>query len=209
MPVIVKPYHDYTITVDGGDVRLKLARMTVPQYEEFNARFLSFQRGFGNPALHAPMDGTETEDQAARRGAAELEYLTRHAEWQADQFQRYVRVVEGDLVLVHVDGEAEVVTCGRRFWELYAAEAADVFAELWVVNGMSQKKRRLLQSPPDSATGSSTTPSQADPGPRQETAARAAESTGSVEAEGATVPSSAALSGMTASSSSAPALSGN
>lgn len=206
MPVRITNYHDYTITVDGGDVRLKLARMTPVQFEAFNATFMAFSKGRGNPALLATTEG-ETEDQARARVAEEVAYLQRNAAWIGEQFKAYVRVVDGDLVRVADDGSDEVVTCGRRFAELYAGESAGVLAELWLRNGLSQKKRDRLPLLPDFATGSITGPSQAAPGPKPETVAMPAERANSAAPEDATALNSDTSCGTTDRSSSAPALS--
>jgi hypothetical protein len=199
MPVRITNFHDYTVTVDGGDVRLKLARMTVLQFEAFNAEFMAVGKGRGNPALQA--SPCETEEQARDLLAAEVAYLQQQAEWTAAQFKAYVRVVPGDLVRVADDGNEEVVTCGQRFAELYAGEAADVLAELYLRNGVSQKKRPPSPSLSGSGTGSNIAPSQADPGPRPATAAGTAEGSNSAAAEDATGPSNGMSSGTTAPSS--------
>jgi hypothetical protein len=201
MPVRITNYHDYTVTVDGGDVRLKLARMTVLQFEAFNATYRAYMSDRGNPAKQTlPNDG-ETEEQVLAAVAAEQAYLHRKCEWVEDVLQRYVTVVEGDLVVDGADGQPEIVTRGKRFAELYATEASDVLGELWIRNGLSQKKRAALQLLAASDTGSSTAPSQADPGPRPATAAGTAESSNSAAAEDATGPSNGTSSGTTAPSS--------
>lgn len=208
MPVRVKPYHEHTVTVDGGAIRLRLARMTVAQFEEFNATFAAFGKGRGNPARHADPEN-ETDAEARERVAAEVAYLQRNAEWTADVFRRYVRVVEGDLVREAADGSEETVTDGAVFAELYAAEAATVLAELWTVNGLTDAQKKTLRSLSASATGSSSASSPEAPGPRPETTATSAAGEDSAPAAGVTDDHSDRSSGEMDRCASEPVLSGS
>jgi hypothetical protein len=207
MAVRVKSHHDYSIALEGGEVRLKLARMSVSQFEEFNATFQALSKGRGNPALHAPATDSETADEARAKVAAEVAYLQGNAEWQATVFGAYVHVVEGDLVHEQEDGSEEVITDGARFAELYAAEASDVLAELWLRNALTDQQKKTLLLLRASGTGSTTASNLAASGPRPETTATDAEPVGSAPLADATEPSSGEPSGTTAQSCSEPALS--
>jgi hypothetical protein len=198
MAVHVRDHHPHTVTVEGGTVRLKLARMTPPQFEAFNAMYHAMAKGRGNPAMKSiPED--ETPEAAAARTAAHIAYLKENARWIVETFHEYVCVVDGDLVL---EANGEVVTDGARFVELYAAEATDVLAELWMRNGLTDSQKKTLLSLYGSGTGSITASSQAAAGTKHATTATSAAPRDSAPPAGAMAPSSAGSSGTTGRSSS-------
>lgn len=190
MPARVSSHYDYTVHLEEGTVRLKIARMTPNQYEAFNAKFQAIQAGRGRPQI--PEGASEDE-----RFAAELQWAQSNEEWTLGVFETYVTVVDGDFM---VDGEA--VTSGRRFVELCRAEGGHILAEVWAQNGLTAEQKKTWRLQPDSGTGSSTAPSQADHGPRPEPTATSAESANSAAHGAATAPSKAKSSGSMVRSSS-------
>lgn len=199
MPVRVSSHYDYTVHLPEGTVRLQLARLTPIQYEAFNAEWQARKNGRGRPSFADP----DSDD--AR--AAELAYQQDHAAWALGVFDAYVSLRPGEYERVAADGDVEVVTSGRRFVELHAAEWPDLLAELWLQNSLTAEQKKSWQSQRASGTGSSTAPSPADPGPRPEPTATPAEPAASANPGGVMEPSSARSSGTTAPSSLEPALS--
>lgn len=173
MPVRLKPFNDYTHRLDGGEVRFKLARMTAPQYAEFNAMYQAWSNGRGNQA-QPPSDGESIGD-VQGKVAAEVDYQRAAAEWVAEVFRTYVHIVPGDLIHEAADGDDEVVTTGDRFAQLYQADVPTVLAELWLQNSLTDEQKKTLRLQRASGTGSSAAPHQAAPGPRPETVAKPAE----------------------------------
>jgi hypothetical protein len=191
MPVRVTSYHTYTVATEGGDIRLRLVRMPPAEFEEFRAHFLANGQGRGAPADDAPLEDRIT-------------YLRRNAAWCEGVFARFVSVVEGDLEYVDDDGGQHTITDGREFARLYQAEAADVLAELYLLNGLTEAQKKTWRSARGSGTGSSTAQSPAAAGPTPVTTAAPAENEASAAREGVTAPNSGAWSGTTDRSCSEP-----
>lgn len=200
MAVYVEDHHKHTVDVEGGTIRLQLARMTPAQYEAFNAWFTAMGKGRGNPELK-PIADDESTEQALERTAAHIAYLEENARWTADTFRRFVRVVDGDLI---AQENGEVITDGARFAELYVAEASSVLAELWLCNALTEAQKKTLRSVHGSVTGSTTASSLAAVGTRPETTATGAARRASAVRAAATASSSAASCGTTARSGSKP-----
>lgn len=196
MSVTVKNHHDYTVAVEGGNIRLELARMSPLQFEAFSAMFDAMAKGRGNPAMK-PIAEDETPAAARAREAAHMAYLEENARWTTDTFRQYVRVVEGDLVQQE---NGEVITDGARFAALYVAEAAGVLAELWLQNALTAEQKKTLQSLHGSVTGSTTASRQAAPGTKPATTAKSAGRRASARPAAATASNSGASSGTTARS---------
>lgn len=189
----VTNYFDHAVSAVDGPIRLKLRRMTVGQFEAFNARFRvmsSDRKVEGAPEAAAG-------DPADQQVADDIAHLERNAAWVVDTFRKYVKVVPGDLVHEHDDGSEEVVTDGARFAELYAAEASGVLAELWLQNKLTDSQKKILLSAHASANGSSSAASLAAPGPTPATAAPAVAVEASASTVDATAPSSDGSSGTT------------
>lgn len=202
-----KPYFDYSIEIGGEPVRLRLRRMTLDEFEDFNSFYQAISNGRGAPKWSA--DEVETLDVAKTRLEAESAFKKEHANWVYATFEENVTIVEGDLIHERTDGSEEIVTSGRRFVELYRLESASVLNELWVQNALTDAQKKRLLSPSGSGTGSTIASRPEAPGPRPATTATSAEPEGSVLAVDATESSSDESSGTTDRSAFAPVLSVN
>src|SRR3954470_3135869 len=135
MSVTRKQYFPYTVTIDDQPVRLRLKRMSPPEFEEFRAMFVSLGQSRGAPASMAALVAQNTAREAKAGDEAplaqideavtlddlkvEAAYLRANAEWQQDVFDAYVSVAPGDVFDEDEDGQRVEVTNGRQFAELY------------------------------------------------------------------------------------------
>lgn len=191
MALRVRNYHPHTISIDGEPVRLRLARMTPSQFEDFRAVFEARAGGRdGAPADDAPL-------------ADRMAYAQQTVDWSEGVFKQYVQVEPGDLVNAD-EGDREI-TDGVEFLRLFQGEAANVLAELFLVNHLSEAQKKKLRSARDSDTGSSTTLSPAAHGSTPAIAALLANGAASVAREDATASSNGASSGTADPSSLEPA----
>jgi hypothetical protein len=186
----------HIVLVDGEPIRVHFTRMTLHEFEAFNAVFTAVGSGrTSKPTPAPPADGAPPVLQIAQllENAAEGR---EHADWMLDVFERYVTIAPGDLL-----DDGVVVTSGRRFAELMVGQdgvLVDTLAGLWlehVLTPAQKKTSRLLRG---SATGSGAAPNPATPGVRPATAATSAGPEASVAVAGVTAPSRSASSGTTA-----------
>jgi hypothetical protein len=183
MAVTRKRHFDHTVEIDGEPVRLKIARLTVPQYEAFNAQFAAYKDGRGAPTLK---DGQEDSLEQVQR---EIAYRKANADWLLDTFEQYLTVVEGDLLDEDENGQMVVVTSGLQFAQMFSGQESligSVLAEIWLQNRLTESQKKTLQLLRASASGSTPTPSPEPPGERPEPTATAAEIEASVDAAAVT-----------------------
>lgn len=194
MAVTRKQYFPLTVTIDGQPVRLTLARMDVPQFEQFRAAFVSFASGRGAPVtLGQKIDDHVTVDQIRAEG----EYLRANAEWQQDVCEAYVRVHEGDVFDEAADGTTVAITSGRQFANMFHGQNViqEILAQLFLFNCLTEDQKKKLPSRSDFAPGLNAAPLAAVPGTPPATAAESVEREASADPGDAMAPSSARSSG--------------
>jgi hypothetical protein len=213
MSVTRKRQFPFTVTIDGEPVRTLLKRMTVPEFEEFQAQFVANGQQRGSPITMVPpapaVDG-ETPAVAAlahltpEEVAREVAYLKANAVWLGDVFDQYVSVVAGDVIDEDETGGQVVVTNGRQFADMYPGQAflSLILLQLYTENALTEGQKKKLASRSDSATGSRIVPSPAAAGATPAPTVPGAERVGSVSSAAVTEPSSDTLSGTMARSSS-------
>lgn len=147
----------YTVTIDGQPVRLTLKRLSPGEFEEYRAMLGALGQKRGSPASMGDTAGTATIADLR----AEAAYLRANADWQQEVFDAYVTVQEGDVL---EDGVS--VTNGRQFAAMFPGHPmlADVLAELYLSNVLTDTQKKTLQSLSGSVTGSRTAPSLAAAG---------------------------------------------
>jgi hypothetical protein len=211
MPVIRTRQFEHTITIDGQPVRLRLKRLTVPEYAEFVSMLSAYGQHRGAPAHYADEPADENADDATKAPPIDLtlddvrahtDYLKANVVWQREVFAAYVSVVPGDLVEER-DGQSAAVTDGGEFYDLCHAQipVAAILTRLYTENSLSEAQKKTLQSRSGSATGSSAAPRPEPNGPTLATAAAPAVPEDSASVAGVTAPSSALSSGTTDPSS--------
>lgn len=226
MPITRKRYFPHTVTIDDQPVRLRLKRMTVPEFEEFRAMLVSLGQSRGAPASMAVLLADAAAKEAAKDTEAvvepalpvtlddlkvEADYLRANAEWQQEVFEAYVSIVPGDVVDEDDEGNRVEVTSGRMFAEMFHGQGviAKILAELYLANTLTDEQKKTLRSRSGSATGSSADAKTATPGARPEPTAASVEVADSADLAGAMAPPSDTSSGTTDRSSSESALCGH
>jgi len=200
MSITRKRYFDHTVTIDEQPIRLCLKRMTVPEFEEFRAMFAALAQKRGAPSTLGTDGASATIDDIR----AEAAYLKANAEWQQGVFEAYVTVCAGDVVDQDADGTLVPVTNGRHFAEMFHGEGviADVLAELYVSNVLTDQQKKTLRLRSGLATGSLGAASPVTPGETPEPTAATAASLNSVSDADVMAPISDTSSGTTDRSSS-------
>lgn len=171
----VRKFHDATIEIDGEEVKLKIARFTIGQMAEFEARFM----------LH----GTRKKD-----GETPEEFAQREADsqaWIEEVFGKYLAVAPGQI---WDEDEQREVTTGTDLLRVYGARTefvAEALATIYMSNRMSEEQKNALRSrlaSPHSSSEPDPIPNGAEPA----SIATAAEPKASAASEDATVPSTKA-----------------
>jgi hypothetical protein len=203
MAVTRKRSFDYTVTIDGQPVRLKIKRLTVPEFEEFESKFLAMGQGRGSPIIEPAqrLDGTAPQTPITRELLdAQAAYLVANAEWLQTVFDQYVTVAAGDVLDEDDTGAQIVVTNGKQFADMYAGLAipAQVLARIYLENKLTDEQKKRLPSPSASETGSPIAAASAVPGAPPAPTVTPADSVGSADPAGATAPFNDTSSGMTA-----------
>jgi hypothetical protein len=213
MSVTRKRQFPFTVTIDGEPVRTLLKRMTVPEFEEFQAQFVANGQQRGSPITMVPaapaVDG-ETPVVAATTHltpedvALEVAYLKANAVWLGEVFDQYVSVVAGDVIDEDEEGVQEVVTNGRQFANMYPGQAflSLILLQLYTENALTEGQKKKLALRSDSATGSRTEPLPAAAGATPAPTVPGAERVDSASSAAATELPSDTLSGTMAPSSS-------
>jgi hypothetical protein len=216
MSVIRKRQFPFTVTIDGEPVRTLLKRLTVEEFEEFQAQFIANGERRGSPITMMPPvrdahAGEDAETPAVaivhltpEEVAREVAYLKANAVWLADVFDRYVSVVAGDVIDEDETGGQVVVTNGRQFADMYPGQGflMLILLQLYTENAMTEGQKKKLASRSDSATGSRTVPSPAAAGATPAPTVPGAGRVDSVSSAAATELPSDTLSGTMAPSSS-------
>jgi hypothetical protein len=187
LPLNITKPEPYIVTIDGESIRLHFRRMTVTEFETFEAFFTSYGKG-RRPGETAPAPD-EGWQALAQRAA---DYNVANAAWILDAFERYVTVEPGDLTF-----EGEVVTSGARFVELFIGQTKmliGVLGDLYLENKLTAQQKKTLQSLLASEAGSTSETASAN-GARPETTATNVESETSAASAVATAPSNDAGSG--------------
>lgn len=132
----VQSYFPSEITIDGEQVKIRIARFTPEQSVEFNAQFLM---------LGAPDVVAETP--AARvHAAAEAERAAKAFIVQA--MTEYVTVEPGQIYL---DDGTESITKGADVARLYGARTqvlSEFVAKIFMENTLSVEQKRILRESP-------------------------------------------------------------
>lgn len=198
MPLVLKSYFPYTVTVDGQPIHLRIKRLTVPEFEQFGAEFSARAHGRGAPSPAGPE--TETPETFRGRLDAEVAYLQANAAWLLQVFERYVTVEPGQLCTEGPAGESIEVTNGRQFADLCAGlpVIAEVLGHILLENSLSAEQKKTLQSRSASPTGSTDAPASTAAGAAPALTVASAESEVSAGPAAATEPCSDALCGTTA-----------
>lgn len=199
MPITRQTSFPYTITIDSQPIRLRLKRMTGPEFAAFEARFIQVGERRGAPVLpDDPADITRTLLDA------EVDHLRLNAEWQSDVFDRFVTAEPGQVFDEGEDGARREVTNGRELTDMFPGNDAfvDVIMRLYIEHKLTpeQKKRLQLRSGSDSGSNGEANPGTAGGKPAP-TAASVANVPSAVDA-GAMVDPSDTSSGTTVPSSS-------
>lgn len=196
MPVVRKQFFPFTVHIDDEPIPLRIKRMTVLQFEAFNAEFRAHAHGRGAPTE----TDNETPDAALARLTAEVEYLKANAEWMLDVFEQYVSVAAGELFDEDESGEQVEVTNGRQFAEMFAGQDVlrTVLMQILLENALTEGQKKKLLSRSASPTGSPTEPSTEAAGETPEPIAESAAPEASAAVEDATVRLSDESSGTTA-----------
>lgn len=188
MPLNITKREPYVVTIDDERIRLHFKRMTVNEFETFEAFFTSYGKGRGQGSAEpGPDEGWQA---VAQRQA---DYNIANAGWILDAFEQFVSVESGDLT-----DEGEVVTSGRRFVELFIGQTkmlTEVLAALYMENKLTPQQKKTLRSLLASETGS-TPATAAASGAKPETAAMSAVSEISAASADVTALSNIALSGI-------------
>jgi hypothetical protein len=193
-----------------------LKRLTVEEFEEFQAQFIANGERRGSPITMMPPvrdahAGEDAETPAVaivhltpEEVAREVAYLKANAVWLADVFDRYVSVVAGDVIEEDETGGQVVVTNGRQFADMYPGQGflMLILLQLYTENALTEGQKKKLALRSDSATGSRTVPSPAAAGATPAPTAPGAGRVDSVSSAAATELSSDTLSGTMAPSSS-------
>jgi hypothetical protein len=192
MPLNITKPEPYTVTIDGEPIRLHFKRMTVTEFETFEAFFTSYGKG-RRPGETAPAEDAGWQALAQRAA----DYNVANATWILDAFERYVAVEPGDLAY-----EGDAVTSGSRFVELFIGQTKmliKVLAALYMENKLTAQQKKTLQSLLASEAGSTSETLSANGG-RPETTATSVASENSAASAAVTVPPSDAGSGTQAQS---------
>ncbi len=197
MSITRKRHFDLTVTLDGQPVRLVLKRMTVPQFEEFQARFTAMGEGRGEP---------DPGDLSQAALDARVAYLVSNATWLQDIFAQYVTVRPGDVVEEGDEGSLAVVTDGRQFSNLFSGDPilAFILSQLYLENRLNDEQKKSLQSRSGSDTGLPTAPATAAAGETPVPTAGSAGLVASAPPEAATALNNGESSGTTFPLSSGP-----
>jgi hypothetical protein len=184
----------YTVTIDGQPVRLTLKRLSPGEFEEYRAMLGALGQKRGSPASMGAQDGTATIADLR----AEAAYLRANADWQQEVFDAYVTVHDGDVI-----EDSASVTNGRQFAAMFPGHPmlAEVLAELYLANVLTDTQKKTLQSLSGSVIGSSTAPSPAAAGETPVPTAAPVAPVDSAPAEAVTAPRSEPSSGTTDPSS--------
>jgi hypothetical protein len=166
-----KRWFPVTVVVDEP-IHLQIKRMTPEEFETFDAQFTAFGEGRGAP-MPAGADLSATTRAMIQ---AQTEYLRANAEWMREVFEAYVKVAPDDLFDEDDAGAKVPVLTGGHFADVFGGHPvlSEVLTRIWTENRLSDEQKKKLLSRSDSGTGSSTTSSQAPPGPTPERAATAA-----------------------------------
>jgi hypothetical protein len=216
MSVIRKRQFPFTVTIDDEPVRVLLKRLTVEEFEEFQAQFIANGQRRGSPITMVPptKDGHDAEDAETpavaivhltpEEVALEVAYLKANAVWLGEVFDQYVSVVAGDVIDEGEAGGQVVVTNGRQFADMYPGQGflMLILLQLYTENALTEGQKKKLASRSDSATGSRTVPSPAAAGATPVPTVPGAERVVSVSSAAATELPSDTLSGTMAPSSS-------
>jgi hypothetical protein len=168
MPLNITKPEPYIVTIDGEPIRLHFTRMTVTEFETFEAFFTSYGKG-RRPGETAPAEDAGWQALAQRAA----DYNVANAAWILDAFERYVTVEPGDLTY-----EGDTVTSGSRFVELFIGQTKmliEVLAALYMENKLTAQQKKTLQSLLASEAGSTSETPSANGG-RPETTATNVES---------------------------------
>lgn len=198
MPVNLTRQMPYTIHIDAEPVRLHFKRMAVEEAEIFKAQFDAYNGDRGKPD---EVMGSQTDLTPEYRA-----WLKANMDWLRDLFARYVTVQAGDLT---IDGDT--ITGGLDLFDAlgsHLALRAEILANLYYAQILTEAAKKNLLSRLASAIGSSTAPLPAANGETPGPAVAIVAPAGSVAREAVMRPSSAS-SGTTAPLSSEPALSGS
>jgi len=198
MPVTRKHHFEHTVTIEDQPVRLIIKRLTVPEFEAFQAKFIAMGQGRGAPV------SAEGSSQTPEQVDAQVAYLKANAEWLQDTFNDYVAVTPGDLCDEDADGFSIPVTNGKQFADMYAGTPipAQVLARIYLENVLTEAQKKTLRSASDSVNGSTIEPATAAAGETPAPTAASAEPEASANVAAATEPSNEASSGTTVPSSS-------
>jgi hypothetical protein len=211
MPVIRTRQFEHTITIDGQPVRLRLKRLTVPEYAEFVSMLSAYGQHRGAPAHYADEPAAEKDGDAVKAPPIDLtlddvrahtDYLKANVVWQREVFAAYVSVVPGDLIEER-DGQSVAVTDGGDLFDLCHGQIAvsEILSRIFLENSLSDSQKKTLQSRSGSATGSNGAPRPEPNGPTPATAVAPVAPEDSASVAGVTAQSSALSSGTTDPSS--------
>jgi hypothetical protein len=190
LPLNITKPEPYIVTIDGETIRLHFRRMTVTEFETFEAFFTSYGKGRRPGETAQPPD--EGWQAVAQRAA---DYNIANAAWILDTFEQYVTIEPGDLTF-----EGEAVTSGRRFVELFIGQTKmliGVLGDLYLENKLTAQQKKTLQSLLASEAGSTSETASAN-GARPETTATSVASETSVASVAVTAPPSDGGSGIPA-----------
>jgi hypothetical protein len=223
-PEDLKKYFPFTLTVDGKEIRLRLARLVFDETFYFKDGLEDVLRSPIERLVAREASGPEQERDAKGEYAisweaicirrrptlsstqhAELEELEKAHEHRArvfvkDVFSRFVAIERGPVV-EGADGTTASVTSGLEFLNLYAMRDQDVWLPVLMAihseNTLDARQKKALRSP---AASPRTSSGRKGPGRRRGTIAAAAATEASAGTAGAPA-TPAGPSGSTASSS--------
>lgn len=156
----------FTVAIDGETVRLRFRRQSVEEFEVFNAWFIAFSEGRGQPT---PPETSESAQAWIARKEDEDLYLREHARRIVEVLARDVTVEPGDFL---VDGQP--ITDGAALAQALSGESdllVEIVRQLWIENRLSEAQKKTLRSQLAFATGSNPAPLEAADGERPAAAA--------------------------------------
>lgn len=186
----VYPYHEVPFPIDGDQIVLRIARMTLEQHDWFMERYRKFGEKTIDRFAYRTPDEQQKNDQdgyvipweaiCARR----LQEMTpdKRAEYEAardqderdakafisEAFATYLTVKSG-LIEETTDGSERSVTSGTDFLRIFGARADVLIPALnaiWMQNTLTEEQKKTLSSARASSPSSN---GRAGSGPRPET----------------------------------------